>query len=830
MKIIFSASFLLLLIQCKKSFVHDKTSLQAPPDTLVMHQVKIGKDSTALYLPEDLDAHLWAESPMLFNPTNMDVDYKGRIWITEAVNYRDFNLHSPNRLHHHQGDRVMILEDKDQDGIADTSKLFVQDTDLVAPLGIAVIGKKIIVSCAPNLIIYTDENGDDIPDHKEIVLSGFGGLDHDHSLHSLVAGPDGQWYFNTGNAGPHQVIDKSGWKLRSGSMYTGGTPYNTKNEGNQKSDDDRVWVGGLSLRMNKEIKNLKVMAHNFRNSYEITIDSYGNLWQNDNDDQVMACRTSYLMEGGNAGFFSKDGTRSWQGDRRPWQDLFTAHWHQSDPGVMPVSDNAGAGSPTGMAINEGNALGERYNGMVLSAEAGRNVIYAYWPQPNGAGYTMKSHNLVSTLSSDNVNYQWNNDITDKRMWYRPSDVCIGTDGALYIADWYDPIVGGHAMHDTVGYGRIIRISPKNKKLKAPIIDISSDAGKLIAIKSPAINVRNLGHEAIKGSTNAKDLIRTLLNDGNPYVQSRAIYLLSESEPDQCLQFLNNINENIRIAAFRALKAKSDYLMKAIDILLQNPSPGILREIAISIRDITYEKSKPIIENLITYYPGNDAWYNAAFAIACEGIEDKVFNDFLAGKTKEQNWSDTLCNQLYTIHAPASVPALNTQLQKQHLNAGLKEMLITALAFINDTHAVKSMINLTQSKDSMTRDQAFWWINFRRTNDWASVYDWTKINTTLTEDQKLLIRYQDIILGKGTEAERIKAGVALASSTEGGKILLSLASNNKVYGKLRDTISKIIINNPDASVRAMASDLYWRCLLYTSPSPRDGLLSRMPSSA
>ena len=47
------------------------------------------KDETGLHLPDDLEATLWAASPMLYNPTNMDVDSKGRIWVTEAVNYRN---------------------------------------------------------------------------------------------------------------------------------------------------------------------------------------------------------------------------------------------------------------------------------------------------------------------------------------------------------------------------------------------------------------------------------------------------------------------------------------------------------------------------------------------------------------------------------------------------------------------------------------------------------------------------------------------------------------------------------------------------------------------
>jgi glucose/arabinose dehydrogenase len=96
---------------------------------------------------------------MFYNPTNMDVDIKGRIWVTEAVNYRNFNNDSTKFLHHPKGDRVMILEDSNGDGKADISKVFVQDEALVSPLGIAVIGNKVIVSCSPNLIVYTDENG-----------------------------------------------------------------------------------------------------------------------------------------------------------------------------------------------------------------------------------------------------------------------------------------------------------------------------------------------------------------------------------------------------------------------------------------------------------------------------------------------------------------------------------------------------------------------------------------------------------------------------------------------------------------------------------------------
>ena len=39
-------------------------------------------------VPEGLEVTVWATTPMFYNPTNFDVDERGRIWVTEGVNYR----------------------------------------------------------------------------------------------------------------------------------------------------------------------------------------------------------------------------------------------------------------------------------------------------------------------------------------------------------------------------------------------------------------------------------------------------------------------------------------------------------------------------------------------------------------------------------------------------------------------------------------------------------------------------------------------------------------------------------------------------------------------
>src|SRR6266704_4411120 len=154
---------------------------------------------TNFTVSEGLQLSLFASEPMVRNPTDMDVDAQGRVWITEGVNYR--SSFQKWGVLQREGDRIVIVEDTNGDGAADKETVFYQGPSINAALGVCVLGNKVIISSSPHVFVLTDTDGDGKADKRELLFTGIGGKDHDHGVHAFVFGPDGKLYFNMGNAG-----------------------------------------------------------------------------------------------------------------------------------------------------------------------------------------------------------------------------------------------------------------------------------------------------------------------------------------------------------------------------------------------------------------------------------------------------------------------------------------------------------------------------------------------------------------------------------------------------------------------------------------------------
>ena len=141
-----------------------------------------------------------------------------------------------------------------------------------------------------------------------MLLTGFQGVNHDHSLHSVTVGPDGKWIWNSGNMGA-TFTDRSGKTFRIFSAYRPGPvgpfkfPHDPAVYAGKPSDDGHVYLGGFTARMNADGTNVEIIGHNYRNSYEQSVTSLGDVFQNDNDDPP-ACRVGWVTEYANFGFSS----------------------------------------------------------------------------------------------------------------------------------------------------------------------------------------------------------------------------------------------------------------------------------------------------------------------------------------------------------------------------------------------------------------------------------------------------------------------------------------------------------------------------------------------
>ena len=83
--------------------------------------------TSGLTVGEGLEVTLSASEPILRSLTNIDVDHRGRVWVCDVMNYRHNNNSRP------QGDRILILEDTDQDGVMDLVKPSTKDVTLTPP-------------------------------------------------------------------------------------------------------------------------------------------------------------------------------------------------------------------------------------------------------------------------------------------------------------------------------------------------------------------------------------------------------------------------------------------------------------------------------------------------------------------------------------------------------------------------------------------------------------------------------------------------------------------------------------------------------------------------
>ena len=655
----------------------------------------------------ELDVELFASEPMMANPTNIDIDHLGRVWVCEVINYRQFrNGDSKPR---EEGDRILILEDTDGDAKADSQTVFYQGRDIDSVHGICVLGDRVLVSANDAVFYLIDSDGDSKADRKEILFTGIGGKQHDHGIHAFVFGPDGKLYFNFGNNG-RQIKDKDGKQI-------------IDKAGNPVIANSRPYNQGMIFRCNLDGSDFETLAWNFRNNWEVCIDSFGSLWQSDNDDDGnRATRINFVMPFGNYGYTDQKTGAGWKTQRTGMHpDVPTRHWYQNDPGVVPNLLITGAGSPTGICVYEGDSLPQIFQNQMIHCDAGPNIVRAYPVEVSGAGYSASVVNMI--------------DGAQKNQWFRPSDVCVAPDGSLIVADWYDPGVGGHRMQD-VQRGRLFRVTTKGDggNYKSPPVDFSSPASSAQALGSPNLATRYLAWKALQefGSQSIPAL-EALWNQDNPRHRARALWALGnlnipKTQKIKYIQAgLSDPNIDLQITSIRLAVLLQDQLSYSDirdQIDLENADPALLRAILIAMRqwmlDPQPKEADQLVEmwaTIASMYRAPDRWFLEALGIAADNHWDACLAKWQASFSGDPMASEEMKDILWRSRGKTSVAALGKIIEHPSTTAEQTARYFRALDFLTsddksnilaeiafgdrDYEAAKSKVVLMESANRLT---------------------------------------------------------------------------------------------------------------------------------
>ncbi|MBL9091355.1 MAG: c-type cytochrome [Planctomycetaceae bacterium] len=539
----------------------------------------------SLAVAPGLELSLFASEPMITNPAAIDIDTHGRVWVAEIQWYRRAAKDPP-------ADQIKVLEDTDGDGRADKSTVFADD--VFAPMSLCVAGDKVYVATSPDLWVYEDKNGDlkaDGPPKK--LLTGFGGKNHDHGAHSLVLGPDHKWWMAHGDAG-YDVTGVDGSKI--------GFP-----------------AGGM-IRGELDGTKLENVATNFRNPYEIAVSSFGEAFCSDNDnDGNFSVRICWILEGGNYGWYKRPGPKFPPGT--PYGE--TWHFRGAIPGFVPSTLVTGFGSPCGMCYYEGDALPDLKN-MPLHCDAGPREVRAYPHKKAGAGFKATQKNLI-TSTDDN--------------YFRPDDICAAPDGSLYVADWYDGGVGGHAYNNP-NQGRIFRLTaqgsqPARKEKPGPYTTIE-DA--ILGLQSPNLATQYLAREKLlaKGEAAVTALIELTKGATDPNHAARALWVLDRiggGARQEVVEQLASDDPATQALAVRVLRRHNDdaEVAAAFEKLATSDDikPEAWRELMLYYAKRQEPESLNAVVSLAARVPKKDRYAVETVNIAAAGRKSEVAKALLS---------------------------------------------------------------------------------------------------------------------------------------------------------------------------------------------------------
>jgi len=451
------------------------------------------QERAGFHVPPGFTVHLFASEPMINKPINMAFDARGRLWVSSTVEYP--YAAAKDRWADAQGSRVKdsrdaikILEDTDGDGKADKVTDFADGLNI--PTGVLPWHKPehkdgCIAWSIPNIWYFADTDGDGKCDKREVL---FGPLGYEKDTHGMCSsfrlGLDGWVYATHGfNNTSHLEVSPSRWR---GGQMTNGRMANDEgnpNGPNPKQEGSSLGVGhsfviphssfdipgrtltlhsGNVFRFRPDGSRVELYSAGQVNPFGLCWDRYGNLYSADCHSNPI----TQLIRGACYPSFGKPH------DGLGFGPNMCEHSH-------------GSTGLCGIIYIDGGIWGPEWdNHMFLGNCVTSKVNHDHI---TFTGSTPKANEAPDFITSDDL-------------WFRPVDLQLGPDNALYIADFYNKIIGHYEVPlDHPGRdkerGRIWRVVKRNVK-EVPRLRIEGVGEANALSASPNITVRHVAHQEL----------------------------------------------------------------------------------------------------------------------------------------------------------------------------------------------------------------------------------------------------------------------------------------------------------------------------------------------
>lgn len=344
----------------------------------------------AFTVAEGFEIRLFASEPMVNKPINLAIDSRGRIWVSSTVEYP--YAASKDRWEDAEGSRVRdsrdaikILEDRDGDGRADRVTDFADGLNIptgVLPWRRDGHAEGCIAWSIPNLWYFADTDGDGRADHREVL---FGPLGYEKDTHGMVSnlrlGADG-WVYAT-----HGFNNTSVLRAKDGSEIE--------------------LHSGNVFRFRPDGSRVEVWSRGQVNPFGLAFDRRGNLYSAD----CHSAPVYQLLRGAVYPSFGKPH------DGLGFGPAMIEHSHGSTgiAGIVYV-DRGLWGGDWDDHVLIGNPVTSRVN----------------LDRIDFVGSTPRAEEKPDFLVS-------------RDPWFRPVDLALAPDGSLYIADFYNRIIGHYEV-------------------------------------------------------------------------------------------------------------------------------------------------------------------------------------------------------------------------------------------------------------------------------------------------------------------------------------------------------------------------------------------------